>query len=93
MKLNPTLLGQDTVAGILHDGGIPCLEWPGRTARAAGHAVRRSTVAYEQDGPVVDRLKTVIVVRAAVGQDGPATDESRQRHGDLATLLGGRPIA
>jgi acetyltransferase len=28
------------VAGILQEAGIPCLEWPERTARAAGHAVR-----------------------------------------------------
>jgi len=28
------------VTDILHGAGIPCLEWPARTARAAGHAVR-----------------------------------------------------
>jgi acyl-CoA synthetase (NDP forming) len=30
------------VAGILQEAGIPCLEWPERTARAVGHAVRYS---------------------------------------------------
>ncbi len=40
-------------ADLLQDSGVPCFEWPERTARALGHAVRYGRARARERAPVV----------------------------------------
>ncbi len=42
-----------TNADLLQDAGVPCFEWPERTARALGHAARYARVRVRTDSPRV----------------------------------------
>lgn len=61
----------------LRAAGIPCFEWPERTARAVGGAVQHGTRSAVDvvSRPVPRRLPH------AVGRDLPATDRFLRRHG------------
>jgi acetyltransferase len=59
------------MAGILQSAGIPCLEWPERVARAAGHAVRYASTRSDITPPVrVDPAEPLDLVDGPV----PATE-------------------
>lgn len=70
-----------TVAGILHDGGIPCLEWPGRTARAAGHAVRYGAFRDRARGEAPRAAADVRELPPHIGVDAEATEHFLRAHG------------
>lgn len=70
------------VAGILQEAGIPCLEWPERTARAAGHAVR-----YGRFLAAIGSAAAVSAHRSG-GRASPAEAEARPTGGQaLLDLL------
>ena len=63
------------VTAVLHEAGIPCFEWPARTAKAVGHAARyaqfRRSVAGESDAtlPEPRELPVGVGVDAIVTRD------------------------
>ena len=63
------------VTQYLHDAGIPCLEWPARTARAAGHAVRYGRFRRELAPDSLPPAPALRELPADVGRDATATVE------------------
>lgn len=68
-------------AGILQAAGVPCLEWPERTARAVGHAVRYA------------RTRAELVPAAAPPAPGPRLGPGSLDPVVASTLLAGFGIA
>jgi acyl-CoA synthetase (NDP forming) len=70
----------------LHDVGIPCLEWPRRTARAVGHAARHGR--FRREAPVIAPATPPRRLPPDVGRDAEATWAFLRRHGvPVATTL------
>jgi len=61
------------VAAGLHEAGIPCFEWPTRTARAIGHAARYGSYRRSIDGGGILARPVAAAVPALVGYDADAT--------------------
>lgn len=62
------------VTSVLHSAGIPCLEWPARTARALGHAVRYAAFR-RQAATETPAMPAQRPLPPSVGVDAQATRE------------------
>jgi acetyltransferase len=62
------------IARVLQEAGIPCLEWPERTARAVGHAVRYGRFVAQRAGMPSDSDRLVAARESALlpGEPRPA---------------------
>lgn len=69
------------VAASLHEAGIPCLEWPARTARAVGHAVRYGAFRRSADALEVPENPEPRALPPGVGADARATRDFLVGHG------------
>jgi len=69
------------VAAGLHEAEIPCFEWPARTARAAGHAVRYADYRRAIDSSQLLPDPSPIALPAGVGTDPDLTRAFVASHG------------
>ena len=69
------------VAASLHEAGIPCLEWPARTARAVGHAVRYGAFRRSAEGLEVPENPEPRALPSGVGIDAGVTRDFLVAHG------------
>ena len=69
------------VAAGLHEAGIPCFEWPARTARAVGHAVRYADYRRAIEGSELPASPVPVALPVGVGIDADVTQEFVVSHG------------
>jgi acetyltransferase len=69
------------VAIGLHEAGIPCFEWPTRTARAIGHAARYGSYRRSIDRGGIPSRPASSGLPALVGSDSDVTREFLIAHG------------
>ncbi len=63
------------VAAALQEAGIPCFEWPTRTARAIGHAARYGSYRRSIDADGIPGRPVTATLPALIGSDVDATRE------------------
>ena len=69
------------VAAGLHEAGIPCFEWPARTARAVGHAARYAEYRRAIEGSELPASPVPVALPVGVGIDADVTQEFVVSHG------------
>ena len=74
------------VAALLQEAGIPCLEWPERTARAVGHAVRYAGVLGARGAAGPPRPEPDRVARSTGGGKAGEATSAQGGQGLLALL-------
>jgi acetate---CoA ligase (ADP-forming) len=73
-------------AELLQEGGVPCFEWPERTARAVGHAVRFGGIGLRPRAPSVTTLRPIASGDLPIRRLDPEQGADLLRTVDVATV-------